>query len=285
MCKLSIITLHKGNYDNLASTIDSILFQKEYPFEKLEIVIVDGNKEDISQRPNNFTSISKLIHVNYIFRPDLIGIYPNMNYAIKKASGDYLIFLNSGDRLINQFSLKYFFLNLISLPDIIFCNVKIESRNRKENFLYFPNCKPDFIRNWLILHCPHHQSIVIASGIAKDVGFKLSDGISSDLIWKKNILNISKKIKYIPKDLVGFKLDGVSSRKVSLKRLIFLYNSSDFNLIFKLLLSLKFLIKFFIDEDNFFKILILKSYITKLLVKLFAKLGIKYKKEILIFKE
>ena len=84
---------------------------------------------------------------------------------------------------------------------------------------------------------------------------------------------------------MGFKLDGVSSRKISFKRLIFLYNSSDFNLIFKILLSIKFLIKIFIDEDNFFKILVFKSYITKLLVKTLAKLDIKYKKEILIFKE
>ena len=153
------------------------------------------------------------------------------------------------------------------------------------SIFYFPNCNENYIRNWLIFHCPHHQSIVIAAEIAKNFRFELCDGVSSDLIWKKNILNISKKIIYIPKVLVGFKLDGVSSRKISFKRLIFLYNSSDFNLIFKILLSIKFLIKIFIDEDKFFKILVFKSYITKLLVKTLAKLDIKYKKEILIFKE
>ena len=283
MYNLSIITLHKGPYDDLERTIDSILLQKEYPIDQLELIVIDGNKNDISQRPYNYLPLSKLININYIYKPDLIGIYPNMNYAITQVAGDHLIFLNSGDRLINEFTLKYIFLNLISFPDIIFCKVKIQSRYRQEDFLYFPNCNPHFIRNWLFLHCPHHQSLIVAKHIAKRFRFEVGDGISSDLIWKKNILNISKKIIYINKDLVGFRLDGISSRKISVKRLILLYNSSDFNLIFKILLTLKFFIQFLLDEENFFKILIFKSFLTKILVNLFSKLGLKYKRDVHIF--
>ena len=116
MYKLSIITLHKGHYGNLAKTIESILFQKEYPFDQLELVIVDGNKNDIFEKPNNYFSLSKLINVNYIYKPDLIGIYPNMNYAINQVKGDHLIFLNSGDRLIDAFFFEIFIFKSKKLP-------------------------------------------------------------------------------------------------------------------------------------------------------------------------
>lgn len=91
--KISIITVNYNNADGLRETIKSVM---EQSYDAIEYIVVDGASTDGG------------VEVLESFRPNLAhalsekdaGIYNAMNKGIKLATGDYLLFLNSGDKLI-----------------------------------------------------------------------------------------------------------------------------------------------------------------------------------------
>jgi len=96
MNKLSIITINYNNASGLQKTMESVLTQTSRDFE---YIIIDGDSTDRS-----VDVIKRLIQstnqpINFISEPDT-GIYNAMNKGIRMAKGEYLQFLNSGDRLI-----------------------------------------------------------------------------------------------------------------------------------------------------------------------------------------
>lgn len=89
---VSIITINKNNARGLRHTIQSVASQN---YSKIEYIIIDGGSEDES------ISIIKEYENRIAYwesKPDK-GIYHAMNKGIKKATGKYCIFLNSGDQL------------------------------------------------------------------------------------------------------------------------------------------------------------------------------------------
>ena len=93
--KLSIITVNLNNKDGLQKTINSIIFQTIKNFEWIVIDggSTDGSKELIEANKN---------HITYWVSEQDSGIYDAMNKGIKKAKGDYLLFINSGDYLCSN---------------------------------------------------------------------------------------------------------------------------------------------------------------------------------------
>lgn len=88
--KFSVITINLNNRLGLEKTIQSVLFQN---FNNFEFIVIDGKSNDgsielLNQYSNNISTI--------ISEKDG-GIYEAMNKGIKIASGEYLVFLNSGD--------------------------------------------------------------------------------------------------------------------------------------------------------------------------------------------
>jgi glycosyltransferase involved in cell wall biosynthesis len=92
---LSIITVNKNNAAGLKKTIESIRMQSSKAFE---FIVIDGNSNDESKEI--MATYSDCITIA-ISETDS-GIYNAMNKGIKQATGDYLLFLNSGDYLLND---------------------------------------------------------------------------------------------------------------------------------------------------------------------------------------
>lgn len=87
---LSIITVNYNNHDGLENTIKSVLQQHDQHFEWH---IIDGGSTDGSK----VLIQSHESDIDYwISEPDA-GVYDAMNKGIQKATGKYLLFLNSGD--------------------------------------------------------------------------------------------------------------------------------------------------------------------------------------------
>lgn len=89
---LSIITVVYNNVRDIERTIRSII-EQDYPH--IEYLIIDGQSTDgtvdIIKRYDNQIS-------RWISEPDK-GIYDAMNKALKMATGDYVLFMNSGDEV------------------------------------------------------------------------------------------------------------------------------------------------------------------------------------------
>lgn len=112
---LSIITVNLNNREGLCRTIESVINQT---FQDFEYIVIDGGSTDGSKDAiQGFSD-----HIDYwVSEPDT-GIYNAMNKGIARATGEYCLFLNSGDSLIDN-----------ALSDQLF-------ESRCEDILYFPCC-------------------------------------------------------------------------------------------------------------------------------------------------
>ena len=102
--KLSIITINYNNADGLERTLNSVL---EQSCEGIEHIIVDGESTDgsvdvIKRYVLKVESRkSKVDSVIWVSEKD-DGIYNAMNKGIKRATGEYIQILNSGDILASD---------------------------------------------------------------------------------------------------------------------------------------------------------------------------------------
>lgn len=93
MKKVSIITINLNNKDGLRKTAESIVSQTA--FSEIEWIVIDGGSSDGSLEViNEFCD-----KIAYCVSESDKGIYNAMNKGVKQAHGEYVMFLNSGDKL------------------------------------------------------------------------------------------------------------------------------------------------------------------------------------------
>lgn len=114
--KLSIVTICY-NDKNLEKTARSIINQTWQDFEW--VVIDGGSKEEIQRLWDKY---KKRVDV-FISEKDN-GIYDAYNKGIKNANGEYLLFLNSGDKFHDKNVLKDIFCDKQYNSGILYGNVK-----------------------------------------------------------------------------------------------------------------------------------------------------------------
>lgn len=131
--KISIITINYNNSQGLKRTIESVINQT---YNEIEYIIIDGGSTDES------LEIIKRhqTKINYwISEPDK-GIYNAMNKGVMQASGDYLLFLNSGDWLCNK---NVMFNNIQHLKEnqsIIYFNIYyVDTSNGVKKLFEYPD--------------------------------------------------------------------------------------------------------------------------------------------------
>ncbi|RJL51964.1 glycosyltransferase family 2 protein [Pectobacterium carotovorum] len=113
--KVSIVTVVYNNSQELQKTIDSVAGQS---YENKEYIIIDGGSND--------NTVNVILHneltVNYwVSEPDR-GIYDAMNKGCNAATGDYIIFMNSGDAFFSDDAISKVFSGNKSNADIIYAD-------------------------------------------------------------------------------------------------------------------------------------------------------------------
>ncbi len=147
---ISIITVNLNNAAGLQKTIDSVLHQTYTGYEYL---IIDGGSLDRSP-----FIIDQYVHrLRYwVSEPDR-GIYHAMNKGIRQATGEYCLFLNSGDWLVDEQVLASIFA-IDHTADLLVgdCNI---SENGAVVHVARPSAKltlKSFIRNTI----PHQATFI-----------------------------------------------------------------------------------------------------------------------------
>ncbi len=180
MTKISIITVNLNNKSGLEKTIESVVNQAYYPY--IEYLIIDGNSTDgsidvIKQYSDKITY--------WISEKDQ-GVYDAMNKGIKQSTGDYLLFLNSGDTLANSTVIE----KLIQSgdnKDIIYGNVNYIFDTFTQKSDYPQTLTFDyFIFNTL----PHPATLIKKEVLEKTGLYDISLPISAD--WKLFLTAIFK---------------------------------------------------------------------------------------------
>jgi len=96
MCKFSLITVCLNPGKKLRISLESALCQT---FHDFELIIKDGGSNDGSLESVSDLTADPRIR---IFSQSDTGIYDAMNQAVAHANGEYVFFLNCGDRLYNE---------------------------------------------------------------------------------------------------------------------------------------------------------------------------------------
>jgi glycosyltransferase involved in cell wall biosynthesis len=167
--KISIITVTFNDYYGLQKTIKSILSQT---YINYEFIIIDGGSTD---KTRSFLENIEFHNLKYISEVDT-GPYDAMNKGIHIATGDKIIFLNSGDLLYNNNSL-----NLINDIDIdnnidVILGGAIFDIIRNKIIKASINNRYSFLKNKFFCH----QSIIYKSTTLYKYRFNLKYKIASD---------------------------------------------------------------------------------------------------------
>lgn len=101
---LTIITINRNNANGLKRTLASIFNQSATDFE---YIVVDGVSNDESCKLLQTFKLPNSQTFKYISESDS-GIYNAMNKGTTMATGEYLLFINSGDELASSEVVKSF---------------------------------------------------------------------------------------------------------------------------------------------------------------------------------
>jgi len=196
--KISIITIVYNNVRDIRYTLESVA-QQTYP--NIEYLVIDGNSNDgtldVIQEYKD--------HITVLVSEKDKGIYDAMNKGLRLATGDYVLFLNSGDELYAPDTLEKVF-NSGEDADIYYGETKLVNEDREILGDRRHKCPDTF--DWKSFKygmnvC--HQAIYVKREIAEpyDMQYKLS----SDIDW---VIRAAKKAKktvnvkdYVAKYLVG----------------------------------------------------------------------------------
>ena len=125
----SIITVVKNDEKNIQKTITSVLNQE---FKNFEYIIIDGKSTD-----STISLINKYKNkINYFISEDDEGLYFAMNKGLKLASGEFVVFVNSGDTLSNK-ALKIINEKILKKPDVDFVFGTVKRHYSKDTLLKF----------------------------------------------------------------------------------------------------------------------------------------------------
>ncbi len=134
--KVSIITINYNNVAGLEKTINSVISNDLYD---IEYIVIDGNSTD-----GSIDVIKKYeSKINFwISKPDS-GIYNAMNKGIRQATGQYILFVNSGDVIKKDCDLQSI-ISQITGEDIVYFDMEIADSISNTSYIkQYPN-NPDF---------------------------------------------------------------------------------------------------------------------------------------------
>ncbi|MGY4383139.1 glycosyltransferase involved in cell wall biosynthesis [Pedobacter sp. UYP24] len=202
--KLSVITIVYNNVKDIERTLLSVLNQT---YKNIEYIIIDGASTDGTSRILELYKdrISKLIS-----EPDK-GIYDAMNKGLAMATGDYILFMNSGDEIYSIETVAEVFETADS-ADIYYGETEMYNNNW-ESLGQRRHRAPEHFnwRSFKLGMSISHQAIYIKRAITEP--FDLSYKYSSDIDWiikcAKKASNIVNTHIYVAKYLVG----GMSKKK------------------------------------------------------------------------
>jgi len=191
---ITVVTVVYNGAETIENTILSCIHQT---YQEIEYIIVDGNSKD-----NTVEIISKYSSkiACFISEPDN-GIYDAMNKAIEAATGDWIIFMNSGD----------LFHDLNVLSDISEFIVK---NSLKEEIIYgntiykYPSVllkiSPKPIDSILHEMTFCHQSCFVAMNLIKHFPFETKYKFAADYNMFYEFYKLKMNFKYFERTISIF---------------------------------------------------------------------------------
>jgi len=205
---ISIITIVYNDKKGLSHTIESVLSQT---YANIEFIVIDGGSTDGTLDViKNYED-----KIDYWVSEKDNGVYHAMNKGIKIAKGTWINFMNSGDKFVNENSLKDFMNS---------------SEYRESLLLYGDRLFPDgtlkkafdkkILKGGIIFGC--HQSMFFNKDeLAEKLIYDLKYKIYGDFDLVSKIYNIDpNRVTYVPLPVAVYEGGGISTQKkyINIKR-------------------------------------------------------------------
>jgi glycosyltransferase involved in cell wall biosynthesis len=203
--KLSVITVVYNNVADIERTMLSVINQS---YRNIEYIVVDGASSDGTKD----TIVKHQSRIStYISEPDK-GIYDAMNKGLALATGDYVLFMNSGDEIYSTDTVAKVFASGANPADIYYGETEMYNENW-ESLGRRRHGTPDSFswKSFKYGMSISHQAIYIKRSLTTP--YDLNYKYSADIDW---IIKAAKKASvivnthiYVAKYLVG----GISKQK------------------------------------------------------------------------
>ena len=206
----SIITVVYNGEALLPGTIESVQRQT-YPL--VEYLIIDGGSKD---------GTLGIIQAYAANMPNLVwvsekdkGLYDAMNKGLRKATGDFVWFLNAGDHLHAPDTLEKMAKSLEPETDVLYGETQLVQENRNPVGLMStlstrPLPKQLYWRDYLGGMLVVHQSFVPRRKIAPEY---IENNLCADYDWCIKILKKSRKNTYTGIILSDYLMGGISKTR------------------------------------------------------------------------
>lgn len=202
--KLSVITIVYNNVKDIERTMLSVLNQT---YTNIEYILIDGSSTDGTK---DIIDKYKDRLAQFISEPDK-GIYDAMNKGLALATGDYVLFMNSGDEIYDHETVEHVFSSAPS-GDIYYGETEMFDENWKSLGQRRHSAPEHF--DWHSFKYGmnvSHQAIYIKRSLTEPYDLKYK--YSSDIDWiikaAKKSSNVVNTHTYVAKYLVG----GMSKQK------------------------------------------------------------------------
>jgi len=222
MKRVTIITatynlINEGRLDAFRQMFESV---QEQTYSNVEHLFIDGGSKDGSvELIQDMIKEAKNqnIYFNLISEPDN-GTYNAFNKGIKKASGDYIIFMNSDDYYYNENSIESLVIALEKNDaEYSFGDVLVLSKDKS---LYV---KSDFYK--CIYTNPYcHQTMLCKKELFNEDRYGLFDEkykIAADCKLMFKLYMDKVKFAYVPKLIACFRYCGLSSNVIEARKEIY----------------------------------------------------------------
>ncbi|MCP9765346.1 glycosyltransferase family 2 protein [Lacihabitans soyangensis] len=206
---ISIITITYNAQDFLERTLDSIRRQTSSDFE---YILIDGGSKDGTMA---IVEANKAMFSVIVSEKDK-GLYDAMNKGLRKASGNYVWFMNAGDEIAEFDAIEKLKTLILKNPDIIYSDTMMVDNSgdliglRTE---ITPHKIPPSL-SWKaykmgMLIC--HQSFIARRSIAPSY---IENNLSADIDWEIKCLKSSKSNLPYPGILAKYLEGGTSHQQL-----------------------------------------------------------------------
>ena len=231
--KISIITINYNNVAGLQKTLASVISQN---YDDIEYIVIDGGSLDGSKE----TILQNKDKISYWLSEEDKGIYHAMNKGINVATGEYALFLNSGDVLYDKDVIAKVTAHLSK--DIVYGDL-IQQISTEEIYCSFPD-RIEF--SYLFEKYLPHPSMFIRLDLFKKNGY-YNEKYKIVADWAFYVKAIGKHgatYRHVPFVISRYNMDGISSRPENLKKIgeereIFL--KSEFEIFYQDFIEYKYL--------------------------------------------
>ena len=165
--KITVVTVCYNALETIEETMLSVLNQT---YSNIEYIVIDGGSTD-----GTVEIIKKYAdRLFYWVSESDKGIYDAMNKGIKVATGEYINFMNAGDKFFSNDVLREVFASINATPGVIYGSTFM--KYSFGNYIVEPDSLEKIVSRMIFCH----QSVFMRSDLAKRHPFRDKYGLAAD---------------------------------------------------------------------------------------------------------